>query len=195
MLFAPASAKAAIWCSGRSIMRCTSSTTSNSRSACTAIGPIVIGGTKGAAMTSTWMTSAPASTTSRTCSRSRPKSADRIEGATRRVTPCLHPVGAGGNERRASRPARPEGLRPSYCLEHAGAAGVALHARRRSHSHDRRVFTALRTHRLQLEAVEAVDAAVAAREVCGTQPGLRTVGAGEPEVDRLSHRWQYRTRR
>ena len=44
-------------------------------------GPIVIGGTKWPSMTSTWMTRAPASSTSPTCSPRRAKSAARIEGA------------------------------------------------------------------------------------------------------------------
>ena len=47
-------------------------------------GPIVIGGTKWPSMTSTWITRAPASITSATCAPSRAKSAERIEGATRR---------------------------------------------------------------------------------------------------------------
>ena len=48
----------------------------------TTSGPTVIGGTKCPSITSTWITCAPASSTSPTCSRSRAKSADRIDGAT-----------------------------------------------------------------------------------------------------------------
>ena len=47
-------------------------------------GPIVIGGTKWPSITSTWMTRAPASMTSATCEPSFEKSAERIDGATRR---------------------------------------------------------------------------------------------------------------
>ena len=48
----------------------------------TIFGPKVITGTKWPSITSMWITRAPASSTSPTCSRMRPKSADRIEGAT-----------------------------------------------------------------------------------------------------------------
>ena len=48
----------------------------------TTSGPIVIGGTKCPSITSTWMTVAPASSTVWTCSPSRAKSADSIDGAT-----------------------------------------------------------------------------------------------------------------
>ena len=51
------------------------------RRARTTSGPIVMFGTKWPSMTSTWIQSAPAATTSRTSSPSRAKSADRIEGA------------------------------------------------------------------------------------------------------------------
>ena len=81
---APAAAKASIWRSGRSIIRCTSifapAAWTWSLIAVTASGPIVIGGTKWPSMTSTWITGAPASSTVWTCSESRPKSAARIEG-------------------------------------------------------------------------------------------------------------------
>ena len=49
----------------------------------TTIGPSVIDGTKCPSMTSTWMTRAPAASTSSTCAPSRAKSAERIDGATR----------------------------------------------------------------------------------------------------------------
>ena len=48
----------------------------------TIFGPKVITGTKWPSITSMWITRAPASITSRTCSRMRPKSAERIDGAT-----------------------------------------------------------------------------------------------------------------
>ena len=133
-----------------------------SRSASTTSGPIVIGGTKWPSITSTWMTRAPASRTSWTCSRSRPKSAERIEGATR--TP-----------RRSSRAT-------SDRLKHALAAVVALDDRRAGHAHDRRVLTAVRAHRGELVAVQAVDAAVAAGQVGRPQPRLAAVRAGGTEV-------------
>ena len=113
-----------------------------SRSAATTSGPIVIGGTKCPSMTSTWITRAPASSTSCTCSPSRSKSAARIDGATR------------GARQRA--PA-------SYLPQHAAAADVAHDDRGARHPHDRRVLAAVRAHRDELEAVQAVDAAVAAR--------------------------------
>ena len=47
-------------------------------------GPKVIGGTKCPSITSTWITRAPAASTSATCAPRRAKSADRIDGATRR---------------------------------------------------------------------------------------------------------------
>ena len=55
---------------------------------------------------------------------------------------------------------------------------------RRGHPHDRRVLTAVRADRGQLEAVQAVDAAVAPGQVRRAQPGLAAVGALRPEVDR-----------
>src|SRR5947207_6958246 len=69
-------------------MRCTSSippaSWTCSRRPSTISGPIVIGGTKWPSITSTWITRAPASITSRTRSPSWEKSVARIEGATRR---------------------------------------------------------------------------------------------------------------
>src|SRR4051794_15424008 len=103
---APASAKAATWCSGRSIIRCTSSqppaSCTWSRSASTMRSPMEIGGTKWPSITSTWMTFAPASITSATCSPSRAKSEARIDGATRmlsrssRGTPASYPRNTKG---------------------------------------------------------------------------------------------------
>jgi hypothetical protein len=55
-----------------------------SASAPTISDPNVIGGTKWPSITSTWITRAPAASTSSTCDPSRAKSAERIDGATRR---------------------------------------------------------------------------------------------------------------
>src|SRR5215469_14819767 len=64
-------------------MRCTSTGFRVARrTASTTTGPIVMLGTKRPSITSTWIQSAPASSTARTSSASRPKSADRIDGAT-----------------------------------------------------------------------------------------------------------------
>src|ERR1700751_686045 len=52
------------------------------RTASTTTGPIVMFGTKRPSMTSTWIQSAPASSTARTSAASRPKSTDKIEGET-----------------------------------------------------------------------------------------------------------------
>src|SRR6185503_12813999 len=86
MMSAPASAKAPICRSGRSIIRCTS-TIPPASCTCSWIdratrSPIVIGGTKWPSMTSTWMTRAPEAITVSTCSLRRAKSALRIDGAT-----------------------------------------------------------------------------------------------------------------
>src|SRR5712691_4322506 len=48
---------------------------------------MVIGGTKWPSITSTWIQSAPAAVTARTSSASRPKSAERIDGA---IIPMRH---------------------------------------------------------------------------------------------------------
>ena len=55
---------------------------SPARTASTTTGPIVMFGTNRPSITSTWIQSAPALSTARTSSASRPKSADRIDGAT-----------------------------------------------------------------------------------------------------------------
>src|SRR5947199_257431 len=93
---APASANAFTWCSGRSIIRCTSSqppaSCTCSLSASTICGPIVIGGTKCPSITSTWITRAPASITVFTCSHMRDQSAARIDGATRRPSGRTLPI-------------------------------------------------------------------------------------------------------
>ena len=86
MLSAPAAANWSMWRSGCSIIRCTSAKPPRSWirpvMSATIFGPKVITGTKWPSITSMWMTRAPASSTSPTCSRMRPKSADRIDGAT-----------------------------------------------------------------------------------------------------------------
>src|SRR4051812_36421587 len=88
---APALANSSTRCSGRSTIRWTSSAPprswTRSRRDSTISGPIVIGGTKWPSITSTWITRAPASMTSSTCSPRQAKSADRIEGTTR--TSCI----------------------------------------------------------------------------------------------------------
>src|SRR3954447_10114359 len=94
---APAAAKASSWRSGRSIIRWTSRTPPAlctwSRRASTMSAPIVIGGTKWPSITSTWITRAPASMTSRTWSPRRAKSAERIDGATRVSDMSSAPIG------------------------------------------------------------------------------------------------------
>src|SRR5215831_11544752 len=52
------------------------------RTASTTTGPIVMFGTKRPSITSTWIQSPPAASTACTSSASRPKSADKIDGAT-----------------------------------------------------------------------------------------------------------------
>src|SRR3954454_14421053 len=65
------------------IIRCTSTGFAVARrTASTTTGPIVRFGTKRPSMTSTWIQSAPASSTAHTSSASRPQSDDRIDGAT-----------------------------------------------------------------------------------------------------------------
>src|SRR3954454_5618506 len=70
-------------------------------------GPIVIGGTKWPSMTSMWMTRAPASITLATCSPSRAKSAERIEGATCGREHNSSFTRTDANATRGSRPTRP----------------------------------------------------------------------------------------
>src|SRR4051794_4532801 len=101
MLSAPALANSAIWRSGCSIMRWTSTSApaawTCSAIAPTASGPIVIGGTKWPSITSTWMTPAPAASTSPTSSPSRAKSAARIDGATPASSPAIRSPGASSS--------------------------------------------------------------------------------------------------
>src|SRR3954451_7976756 len=116
-----------------------------SRMPSTISGPIVIGGTKWPSITSTWITRAPASMTACTCSSSRPKSADRIDGATRR--PSGYSVAMDAREYRrnliqvCSNGDRPRGAHPAVpitpdelaadaaaCVR-AGAAAFHIHPR------------------------------------------------------------------
>src|SRR5450759_135816 len=86
---APAAAKSAMYLSGSSIMRWQSSGKSVTlRSDFTTGGPIVMLGTKWPSITSTCSKDAPPSNTAWTCSPSRAKSADNIDGANS-ITP--HP--------------------------------------------------------------------------------------------------------
>src|SRR5689334_14830715 len=131
MLLAPAFAKSATWRSGRSIIRCTSYCTSgrpSSTSALRTCGPIDSGGTKWPSMLATWMTRAPASTTSWTWAPRRAKSAARMLGAMRR--------GLGMTCGRAD-----------YALdldEHRAATVIADRGRRRGHPDDGAVLAAVR---------------------------------------------------
>src|SRR5689334_9256061 len=108
-------------------------------------------------MTSTWIKRAPASSTAATCSPSRAKSAARIEGAMWRPPriSCLV-IAARRSDRR----------------EHAPLAVHAGELRSRRHAHDRGMLAAVRADRHELEAMQAVDAAVAPGHVRRAQPGL-----------------------
>ena len=121
------------------------------------------GGTKWPSMMSTWIVRAPASSTAPTCSPSRAKSAARIEGAT------------------------PAGPPPSDRLEHRAPAVVAGVERGARHAHDRRVLAAVRAHRGELEAAQAVHAAVAPGQVARPQPRL-VAGGADVARDRRSRR-------
>src|SRR5205085_10750990 len=72
-----------------------------SASALTTIAPNVIGGTKWPSITSTWITRAPAASTSSTCEPSREKSAERIDGATRRSSKSGFPTALHSSEHAA----------------------------------------------------------------------------------------------
>src|SRR5581483_7839143 len=135
--------------------------------------PKVIGGTKWPSITSTWITRAPAAITSATCSPRRAKSADRIDGAirdsrSRRSVASGGPAELSGNLDRLNRP------------QHAAVTVVAGDDRRARHAHDRRVLPAVRAHRHELVALQAVDASIAPRRRCRSQPRLaasRALGA------------------
>src|ERR1700722_14790171 len=161
-------------------MRCRSSmapaSCTVSASAETTTGPSVIGGTKWPSITSTWITRAPASSTSETCSRRRPKSAERIDGATRTLLRSSEAETV---------------MRAHYAsdfLKHRVPAVVALEDRGGGHPHDRGVLAAVGAHGCELEAVQAVDAAVAPGKVRRAQPRLAAVGALRAEVDVRSGR-------
>src|SRR4051794_22640734 len=124
--------------------------TSRARAA-TTLSPMVIGGTKCPSMMSTWIQRAPASSTVSTCSPRRAKSAARIDGAT---------------------------VTASHLAEHARPAVGAGDVCRGRHAHDRRVLAAVRAHGHELEAGQAVHAAIAPGEVGGPQPRLAALGAG-----------------
>src|SRR5581483_2545216 len=80
---APASTKAGTYRSGFSIIRCTSSGRSVAlRNDATTGGPMVILGTKCPSITSTCSSEAPPSAAACTCSASRAKSAERMDGAS-----------------------------------------------------------------------------------------------------------------
>src|ERR1700756_177405 len=137
--------------------------------ALTMTGPNVIGGTKWPSMTSTWMTRAPAASTSSTWAARRAKSADRIDGATRRSASspfvCLREMA-------------------SDLLKHAAVAVVAFGNRRCRHADDRRVLAAVGAHRHQLKAPQAVDAAVAPGHCRRPQPRLTAAGTLRAELGR-----------
>src|SRR3954447_25977104 len=174
MASAPASANACTCRSGRSIMRCTSSTPpapcTCPASACTISGPMVMGGTKCPSITSTWMTRAPASMTSATWAPSREKSADRIDGAT-----CRPP-----NSSRAA------GTISSHRAQHRVAAMLAEHVLSGAHPGDRLVLAAVRTLRDELVAPQAVDAPEATGQLRGPQPRLAAARARGPLQGRVS---------
>src|SRR4051812_7705269 len=174
MQSAPAFANSTTWRAGLAIIRCTSSTAPASwaRSAIepATSGPIVIGGTKLPSMTSTWITRAPAARTSLTCSPRRAKSADRIDGATRRPL-------------NASRFA----IKISDVAQHRVAAMLADHVLCGAHPGDRLVLAAARTLRDQLVAEQAVHAAKAARQLRRAQPRLTAAGTGRALEGGLAH--------
>ena len=118
--------------------------------------------------------------------RPRGKHLDRPARAAARSRPT------GSTARRERRAAARVPVR-SYGLEHRVPAVVALEDRGRGHPHDRRVLAAVGAHRGELEAVQAVHAAIAAGEVGGPQPRLAAVGALRPEIDRGLRRRPSRT--
>ena len=128
----------------------------------------MIGGTKCPSITSTWITRAPAS----------------------QHLPDLlaQPAEVGRQDRRRDAHAAQQlACAAPYAhigLQHRVAAVVALQDRGGGHAHDRRVLAAVGADRGQLEAVQAVDAAVAPGQVGRAQPRLAAVRALRPEVDR-----------
>ena len=142
-----------------------------SASAATISAPNVIGGTKWPSITSTWMTRAPAASTSSTCSPRRAKSADRIEGAIRRSRSS-----AASRQRARSMASHLD--RP----QHAAVAVVAGDDRRARHPHDRRVLAAVRAYRDQLVALQAVHAAVTPGAAVGRSHGSPHPGHSGPSL-------------
>ena len=134
----------------------------------------MIGGTKRPSITSTWMTRAPASITSSICAPSRAKSAERIDGATRRsaISSAIRSLIAA--------------FLRSHVPEHRAAAVLAGHVLGGAHPGDRLVFATVRALRDELEAAQTVDAAEAAGELRGAQPGLAAARARRPPEDALA---------
>src|SRR5438270_10721571 len=167
MLSAPARAESRTCRSGRSIIRCTSisppASCTRSATAPTISAPKVIGGTKWPSITSTWITRAPAASTSSTCEPSREKSAERIDGATRR----------------SSRSGFPTALHSS---EHAALAVVTREYGGTRHPHDRGVLAAVGAYRDELVTLHAVEAPIAAGHGSGPQPRLATAGTLRPQL-------------
>src|ERR671922_2184008 len=134
---------------------------------------IVIGGTKCPSMTSTWISRAPAAITSATWAPSREKSAERIDGATRRPPNRSRAVVAAGALSVLASIA-PELHGP----EHRVTAMLAEEVLGGAHSNYRLVLPALRALRDQLVAAQAVDAPIPARKLGGPQPRLAAARAG-----------------
>ena len=128
-------------------------------SASTTGGPMLSAGTKWPSMTSTWIVA-----------RARGEHGADLLAQAREV----------GREDRG-RDARGRG-RPSDRLEHRAPAVVAGVERGARHPHDRRVLAAVRAHRGELEAAQAVHAAVAPGQVRGAQPRLVAGRADVAEV-------------
>src|SRR5947209_17328410 len=125
-------------------------------------------------MMSTWITRAPASRTAWTWPASRLKSAARIEGATWRA-------------RKTSARACPvDSLTGSDGAQHRAVAMVTRDDRRTRHPHDGRVLPAVGADRNQLEAVQAIDAAVVAGHGGRPQPRFVAVGTLGAELDLLA---------
>ena len=169
IMSAPALAKSATWRSGRSTIRWTSSThRRGSRRPATMPGPKVSGGTKWPSMMSTWITSAPAAIIS--CDLLAQAAVvggeDRRRDVFRRAGSSVAPAVA-----RSWRRMHPN--RHEHAAPHELQLTIAVL--------DMRTMVEcspqLGQTETQLEAVQAVDAAVAARQVGRPQPRLAAVGA------------------
>src|SRR2546423_139389 len=171
-------------------MRCTSSippaSWTCSRRAPTASGPIVIGGTKWPSITSTWITRAPASITARTWSPSRAKSADRIDGATRRSrssSPALTALTLPLPERDPPRAGHGVPARPAV---HAVAAAAERHHRVVPGAREDRVAAvAAADHVVARAALERVRAVVG-RRLRGAHDRV-AVARADHVLDRRQH--------